>query len=235
MLFWKSLCWINHEHNVSQNNHDFNQAGPKIGWKINGSYGYHLLLNNQNVNKLKKKIIDWRLMETYTFIKNSQIRKIIVPKALSGRLKQLEKFVNPKTMCFCLILKYIDFSYADSRAWNCHKTPTVSKSRSSWLWFPHSFAFWSLEIFVHPNQAWLLIWMSWWRSAHPNQTWAGRRSSRFTGPSLFQSSPMVTISGSWPKERDPGFKRLKWVSFRGRLGSALEIGGGARASGGSSE
>ena len=52
------------------------------------------------------------------------------------------------------------------------------------------------------------------------ESWNRRQSFQSTIQSLFLPSPMVMKGGSWPKERDHGYKRPKWV-FRRVAGVSL--------------
>ena len=58
------------------------------------------------------------------------------------------------------------------------------------------------------------------------ENWTKRWGSLFTGPSLFQPSPMVTNYEQWPREWDHEYKQLKWAFSVGWLDSPLEIGWG---------
>lgn len=74
----------------------------------------------------------------------------------------------------------------------------------------------------------LIIWN--WRAWLQSNNMARNQSARSTSQSLFLPSPMVMEDGSWPRQCNHRYKRLKVVSSRGCRASPLGTGWEAQSS-----
>lgn len=92
------------------------------------------------------------------------------------------------------------------------------------VWRQHRTLFRTFHLFLVENRKWVQcppIYLGMFTS-DGGRVESKRQISRVTGPSLFQTSPVVTMFGSWPNVRDPGYKWPTWASFIGDPSAGVE-------------